>query len=87
MKNLPIIILVVVVALMFICMPDSERFSTGGLAISDDYCTKLADVYTGPGNNDPEARDEYRRRVCGKKRRNTIDFTTGNYMTDYGVLV
>lgn len=65
----------------------SEKFSQSGLSISDRYCDRLVDVYLDPTNNDPEARADYRRRVCGKQRRQTVEARTGNYFFDNGVLV
>ena len=87
MKNLPIIIGIAVIILLVVMFSWRENFSTSGLAISDRYCTKLADVYHRPMLQDQEARDDYKNRICGRERRCTIDEQTGNYFTQNGVLV
>ena len=87
MKNLPVLILLAFVALMFLCMPKNEQFSTSGLNMSDRYCQKMADVYYKPKDNNVDCRHNYRKRICGKQRRHTIDTKTGNYFMDHGVLV
>jgi len=87
MKNIPLLILLGIIVLMIMCMSDKEKFSQSGLAISDRYCQKLADVYYNPKTTDVNSRFNYRKRICGKQRRNTIDNRMGNYYTDYGILV
>lgn len=87
MKNLPILILIAVVIILVMCRPGSEKFSTSGLSISDRECMKLADVYSHPRCNDPECRSDYRRRICGMQRRQTVEPSMGNYWNEYGVLV
>lgn len=87
MNNLLILILVALIAFMYLCKPNTEKFSTSGLAISDRYCDKLVSTYYRPKVTRPKCRDNYGRRVCGKQRRHTIDFKTGNYYTHNGMLV
>lgn len=87
MKNLPIIIGIAVIILLVVTFSWRENFSTSGLAISDRYCAKLAQVYHKPMLQDEEARADYENRICGKERRCTIDNQTGNYFTQNGVLV
>lgn len=87
MKKLLIILFIAAAVLMLFCAPDREKFSASGMAVSDEYCRKLADVYYRPKIRDIECRDDYFERICGKKRRNTIDFRTGNYFTQSGILV
>lgn len=87
MKNLAILIIIAVVILMILYRRRSEKFSTSGLSISDLECMKWTDVYVDPRNNDPTNRSDYRRRVCGMQRRQTVEPKTGNYWMEYGVLV
>jgi len=87
MKNLPILILVALFVILCFLAPRSESFSDSGLAISNDYCRQLTDVYYRPGVNDPKCRKNYRKRICGKQRRSSIDPWTGNYFTYYGQLL
>jgi hypothetical protein len=87
MKNLAILILIGVVILMILFRSRSEKFSTSGLSLSDLECLKYTDIYIDPKNNNQEARDDYRRRVCGKQRRQTVDSRTGNYWMENGTLV
>ena len=87
MKNLPIIIGIVAVVIVVVMFSWRENFSIRGLAISDRYCNKLADVYHKPMLQDQEARDDYKNRICGRERRCTVDNQTGNYFTQNGVLV
>lgn len=87
MQNLLIFALLALVFLMVFCNGNNEAFSTSGLAISDRYCNKLTDVYFNPQMTDSGCRANYKNRICGKQRRNTIDHRTGNYFYDYGVLV
>ena len=42
-----------------------EHFSTSGLAISDDYCARIADAYYNPRLSDPEQRALYKNMICG----------------------
>jgi len=86
-ENLPIIAIVVLFLVLYFVIYRRENFSTSGLAISDPYCTQLADVYYNPNVTDPKCRENYLRRICGKRRRNTIDFRTGNYFTENGQLL
>lgn len=87
MKNLPICLLILALIAIFLFMSVRESFSSSGLSMSDDYCTKIADVYYKPTDNNPEHRCDYKKRICGKLRRNQIDPETGNYYTENGVLV
>ena len=87
MQNLPICILIVVLVLVGFVLMTRENFSTSGLAISNDYCNKLVDVYYDPTDADAKRRADYRERICGMQRRNTIDMETGNYYTQNGILV
>jgi len=87
MKNLPIIIIVLLVIALGLILRVRETFSTSGLTISDRYCTKLADVYHKPMLVDEEMRDDYKNRICGPSRRVMIDNQTGNYYTQNGILV
>lgn len=86
MENWVLILIIVLVFAIFIA-PKQETFSDSGLAISNRYCQKLTDVYYKPRVNKQKCRFNYRRRICGQQRRNTIDPRTGNYVMDYGVLV
>ncbi|QKF93678.1 hypothetical protein QKU48_gp0220 [Fadolivirus algeromassiliense] len=87
MKNLPICLLITIVAVLFLFMAVRENFSVSGMTISDDYCTKIADVYYKPKDNNGECRSNYRARICGRQRREGIDPRTGNYYTENGVLI
>lgn len=85
------VLLILAIVIIFFIMRNTnflfERFSSSGLAISDRYCTRLADVYYHPQVKCPTCRDNYLERICGKKRRHTVDEKTGNYFTQYGKLV
>ena len=83
----PIFVAIVAFIVLYYLMSRREGFSKSGLAISDPLCLQLADVYYKPSDGNPETRDDYRRRICGKVRRNTVDFGTGNYFTEDGELV
>ncbi len=63
--------------------PFKEGFSSSGLTMSNEECDKLANVYYKPG----ESGFDCKRRICAKNRRNSVDFVTGNYFTENGVLV
>lgn len=80
-----IVILAAFILVLCLMMSSREPFTDSGLPISDEYCTKLADVYYRP--TDSEHRDEYRNRICGSIRRETIDQPTGNYYTVDGQLI
>lgn len=86
MENLPMYILILLL-LAFFLMTVKESFSSSGMTISDEYCHKLANVYYKPTDNNPSCRDKYNEKICGHSRRNNIDFRTGNYFTENGVLV
>jgi hypothetical protein len=85
-KDKPLLVLVLLIVVLYL-FKNKEPFSTSGLTISDRYCTKLADVYHRPEVNCPHCRDCYRKKICGKCRRHTINFNTGNYFTEGGELV
>lgn len=90
MKNFTIFLgLVGILIFIYICFRESnkEKFSDSGLAINDLYCEKIVDAYYRPQIKDSQCRKEYMERICGKKRKNTIDFRTGNYFTHYGYLI
>lgn len=87
MKNLPIIIILVILVILYFTIPAKEKFSQSGLSLSDADCMKLAEVYYRPTMKDPECRSEYNGRICGKQRRSTIDYRTGNYFTENGHLI
>ncbi len=85
--NLPLLGLVLLFVILYFMVSKNEGFSDSGLAISDRYCTALADVYYRPSVKNPVCRDNYRERICGKARRNMVDFRTGNYYTENGQLL
>ena len=87
MKNLPLCLMIMLLVVLGLLLTVKENFSASGLAISDEYCDKLAQVYLDPSNKDPAFRAEYEQRLCGNVRRRTIDHKTGNYYTVNGVLV
>ena len=79
-----IIVIVVIIAILYkfnLLSTNSERFSSSGLAISNDYCGQLTDVYAYPHNTHPIVRGDLRRRICGPVRRDIVDKQTGNYLT------
>jgi hypothetical protein len=84
---IPILITLLIIVIIVLCAPRNELFSASGLSLSDEDCRKLVDVYYKPTENSPECRDNYMMRICGKQRRSTIDPRTGNYYTQYGVLI
>ena len=83
----PIIVAVILFLVLYFFMSRRENFSQSGLAISDPQCLQLADIYYKPSDRNPDNRNDYRRRICGKERRNMVDFPTGNYFTEGGELV
>lgn len=87
MKNLPILLLLLIVIMMILLTPRTERFGDGGMAISDKYCAKLVDTYYKPYNNNSDCQCDYRMKICGRGRRNTIYPQTGNYFTQNHTLV
>lgn len=82
-----IIFLSVLIALSILFNKSKEYFSSSGLSISDRYCQQLADVYYRPKDRRPDCRKEYKNRICGSMRRNTIDYNTGNYERLDGVVI
>lgn len=87
MRNLPIIIILVLLVVLYLVVPARESFSQSGLSLSDADCMKLAEVYYRPTVHDPACRSNYNQRICGPQRRSTIDFRTGNYFTENGHLI
>lgn len=89
MNNIPIILIIAIILFVFLFMSKQENFSSSGLNMSNRYCQKLADIYHRPhvteGNE--AAKHDFRERICGLKRRSTIDNITGNYFMYNGVLV
>ena len=85
-KNV-IIGLSLLIALIILFGKTNEYFSSSGLSISNRYCQQLADVYYRPEIKSPDCRNEYRNRICGKIRRDTIDYSTGNYERLDGVML
>lgn len=86
MKNLPMCLLVALVALLFLYASVKENFSVSGMTISDDYCAKISDVYYNPSGG-LGCQDSNRARICGRQRREGIDPRTGNYYVENGVLI
>lgn len=86
MQNLLLLVFIIAIVLIFFATK-KESFSDSGLAISDRYCQKLADVYYKPENDCPNCRNTYTENICGHKRRHTVTERNGNYFYDYGVLV
>lgn len=86
-ENLPILIIIALFVVLYFIMSKRETFSSSGLAVSDRYCQQLADVYYMPRETSADCRHNYRKRICGHPRRNTVDFNTGNYFTENGQLV
>lgn len=86
MNNL-VIIVVAILVMFFLFSPQMEKFSASGLAVSDQYCTKLANTYYRPKTSGPFCRDVYTDRICGRRRRNRVNYDTGNYFTQGDILV
>jgi len=80
-RNFPILAAVALFVVLYLLMTRRENFSSSGLAVSDAYCEQLADVYAYPRITDIDRRHDFRRRICGPVRRNTVDYRTGNYLT------
>lgn len=59
-----------------------EPFSSSGLSMSDRYCNKLVYIY-GSGSDYDDMKVKY----CQQPRRDTIDFPSGNYYTQFGRLI
>lgn len=85
--SLILVVVVAIVLAMILFRQGKEKFSTSGMAVPDPYCDKLVATYYRPKNNDDNCRDQWGRRICGEKRRNTIDYKTGNYFMHNGMLV
>ncbi len=88
--NFPIVAAVALFVFLYLFLSmgsNNENFSTSGLAVSDKYCTQLADVYYQPRISDIDMRNDFRKRICGKVRRETVDFPVGNYYTRNGMLL
>jgi hypothetical protein len=86
MKNL-IVCIILIILLVVLFWPSTEKFSSSGLAVSDKYCVKLADVYYRPQDRNPMCRKEYPSRLCAKPGKFIIDDQTGNYYTSNNVLI
>lgn len=87
MENVLILLLVIALCLLSWCATTQvEKFSSGGLAISDEYCNRLASAYWRPRINDPKVRAMARQNICDTRRRHTVHRPTGNYYTVNGVL-
>ena len=87
MKNWNIILLlVIIVAAIYFFAPKQEKFSTSGLNMSDRYCEKLGTVYYKPRMGHQYKKNNVDK-ICGRDRRNTIGYDTGNYFTEGGQLV
>ena len=83
--NPTIVILAAFIIVLCLLVSYREPFTDSGLPMSNDYCTRLADVYYRP--DDPNHRDNYRNRICGEIRRETVDQPTGNYYTVNGQII
>lgn len=86
-RNVIIAAFVAAILMLFFYYNNSEGFSKSGLAISDDDCRKLAKVYYHPLIKNDIDDKNYLNRICGKCRRNMVDFETGNYYTENGFLI
>jgi len=64
-----------------------EKFSNSGMAISNQYCDKLAHVYHKPEVNDIEYKNKSREQIYGGVRRHTLDYETGNYFAKNNMLI
>lgn len=89
MENHHMIVCVAFIIILVLCMfmTVKERFSTSGLAISDDDCDRLAEIYYRPFDNNDFRRSIYAKSLCGRTRRNSIDGLNGNYYTVNGMLI
>ncbi|ARF11621.1 hypothetical protein Klosneuvirus_2_57 [Klosneuvirus KNV1] len=83
--NPMIVILAAFIIVLCLFVSYREPFTDSGLAISNDYCTRLADVYYRP--DDSLNRDDYRNKICGGIRREIVDKPTGNYYTVDGQII
>ena len=82
-----IYILIAIILVVYFMSPMLEKFSLSGLSISDEHCDKLADIYYKPCVSNPVCRDVGKKKICSYDRRHNINWDTGNYYTDYGMLV
>lgn len=87
LTNTHILVIIALVVVLYLVFSRKEQFSASGLAISDKYCTQMADVYYRPKVYNPTCRDNYRKKICGPQRRKMINYNTGNYFTLNGELV
>ena len=69
LSNIHILAVVALFIISYLIISRKEQFSTNGLAISDKYCTQLADVYYQPSVHNQTCRDSYRKKICGPPRR------------------
>ena len=82
-NNTIILLLVIIVIVMYLFVPKQEKFSISGLNMSDRYCDKLSTVYYKPRFGKNLGNDK----ICGRVRRDSIGYDTGNYFTEGGQLV
>lgn len=85
--NPTVVILAAFIIVLCLFVSYREPFTDSGLPMSNDYCTRLADVYYRPDVDDPKHRADYRNRICGGIRRDTVDQPTGNYYTVDGQII
>ncbi len=87
METVLILLLVIALVLLSWCATTQvEKFASSGLAISNEYCDRLAYAYWKPRVNDPQIREAARENICDTRRRKTVHKPTGNYYTVDGVL-
>jgi hypothetical protein len=82
-----VLVILLVLVVIALCASRAEGFSKSGMSLSDNDCRELAEVYYKPWENNPKCRDNYKQRICGHQRRDTIDVNTGNYFTNNGILI
>jgi|LakMenEpi03Aug12_release.lakeMendotaPanAssembly.Ray.scaffolds.fasta_scaffold242467_3 hypothetical protein len=87
MKIMIVYLIVLLLIIIGLFLTTRENFSSSGLTISNDYCTKISNVYFDPKSTDKVYRDAYEEKICGHVRRKTIDPKTGNYYTENSILV
>ena len=86
-SGLSILVTLALLVIIYFIVTNNEGFSSSGLAVSDKYCDQLANIYYRPDDKNSDCRGDYRERICGNKRRNTIDYDVSNYYTVGGQLV
>jgi hypothetical protein len=85
--NYPIITIALLFMIIHSLIDRNESFSTSGSAISNKYCTQLADVYYLPKITNNDSRIEYRKRICGKQKHQISKEYAGNYLTQNDMLM